>query len=211
MPTDGPFQALIFDAGGVFVPHDNGMLHARLASRCAVPDALQRIRQSGRTGVGSGAISVQDLHRRMVDRYGYDGGWDTFAEDWCCHLGLDESMLELVERLALSNRVALFSNTTDVHWNRVEALSRGRIGRFEQYLSHLIGSEKPSVEAFRLVAELGGFEPARCLFFDDVQTNVDGARAAGFQAELFTDQAALEDLLETRGVRWARQTEETTA
>ena len=212
MPTETPFQALIFDVGGVIVPHDNDMLYARLAGRCGVPDALERVRgQSGNTGVGSGAISVQDLHRRMVDQLGYGGDWETFAEDWCCHLGLDEAMLELVERLALCNRVALFSNTTDVHWNRVEALSRGRIGRLEQYLSHLIGSEKPSAEAFRLVAELGGFEPARCLFFDDVQTNVDGARAAGFQAELFTDQAALEDLLETRGVRWARQTEETTA
>ena len=209
MPTDGPFQALIFDAGGVFVPHDNDMLHARLARRCADPDALQRIRRSGRTGVGSGAISVQDLHRRMVDQYGYDGDWETFAQDWCCHLSLDEAMLGLIEGLAQDQRVALFSNTNDVHWAHVDALSGGRVNRLERYLSHEIRAEKPDLDSYRRVAELGGFDPARCLFFDDMAENVEGARAAGFQAEQFTGQSALETLLETRGVRWARQTEET--
>ncbi len=210
MRTDRPYDALIFDAGGVFVSHDNDVLYARLASRCRHPQALERIRAlSGNTGVGSGAITVQDLHRRMVDEFGYDADWDSFAEDWCCHLGLDAPMLDLLERLAEVQRVAIFSNTTDVHWARVEGLSNGRIGRFEQYLSHLIRAEKPSLEAFRLVAELGAFDPARCLFFDDMQKNVDGARAAGFQAEQFTGQAALETLLETRGVRWARTTQET--
>jgi putative hydrolase of the HAD superfamily len=205
-----PWQALIFDVGGVIVPHDNEMLYARLAGRCAAPDAHARIRgQSGMTGVGSGAVSVQELHRRMARDLGYQGDWATFADDWCCHLGLDLSMLDFVEQLARENRVALFSNTTDVHWARVGALSDGRIDRFEQYLSHEIGLEKPAVEAFELVAERGGFEPARCLFFDDVEANVEGARRAGFQAELFTGQSALETLLEDRGVRWARQTQET--
>ena len=210
MPTEPPLQALIFDVGGVIVPHDNDMLYARLASRCTAPDALQRIRgQSGQTGVGSGEITVQELHRHMSDELGYAGDWATFADDWCCHLGLDEAMLDLIERLAASQRVALFSNTTDVHWARVDALSKGRIMRLEQYLSHEIRAEKPALEAFDIVAERGGFEPARCLFFDDAQKNVDGARAAGFQAELFTGQEALETLLTNRGVRWARHTQET--
>jgi putative hydrolase of the HAD superfamily len=205
-----PFQALIFDVGGVIVPHDNEMLYARLADRCTAPGALGRIRgQSGQTGVGSGAISVQDLHRKMVEDLGYRADWDTFADDWCCHLGLDLSMLDLVERLARANRVALFSNTTDVHWARVDALSGGRIDRLERYLSHEIGIEKPAVEAFEQVAERGGFEPARCLFIDDVEENLEGARRAGFRAELFTGQQALETLLESREVRWARQTQET--
>ena len=210
MPTEPPLQALIFDVGGVIVPHDNDMLYARLAGRCAVPDALQRIcGQSGKTGVGSGAITVQDLHRRMVDELGYGGDWETFADDWCCHLGLDPAMLDLVESLAQDHRVALFSNTTDVHWARVDALSGGRINRIEQYLSHLIRAEKPALEAYQRLAQLGGFEPGRCLFFDDVMENVEGARAAGFQAEQFTGQGALEALLEHRGVRWARQKQET--
>ncbi len=209
MPTEPPLQALIFDVGGVIVPHDNEMLHARLAGRCADPGALLGLRQGGRTGVGSGAISVQDLHRRLVDECGYAGDWETFAEDWCSHLGLDEAMLDLVERLAQQQRVALFSNTNDVHWAFVDGLSGGRLNRIEQYLSHEIRLEKPDLESYLRVAELGGFEPARCIFFDDVMENVEGARAAGFQAEQFTGQDALETLLETRGVRWARQSEET--
>ena len=44
--------------------------------------------------------------------------------------------------------------------------------------------------------------PERCLFIDDVAANVEGARAAGFQAEVFTGQAALEALLRAAGVAW---------
>ena len=209
MPTEPPFQALIFDVGGVIVPHDNDMLHARLAGRCSAAGALDRIRETGRTGVGSGAITVQDLHRRMVEQHGYGGDWETFAEDWCCHLGLDDAMLDFVERLAGEQHVALFSNTNDVHWDHVDALSGGRINRIERYLSHEIRAEKPDLEAYRRVVELGGFEPSRCLFLDDMMENVEGARAAGFQAEQFTGQSALETLLANRGVRWTRQTQET--
>ena len=45
-----------------------------------------------------------------------------------------------------------------------------------------------------------GIEPAAALFIDDSQRNVDGARAAGWQAVLFTDAATLENDLIRLGV-----------
>ena len=44
---------------------------------------------------------------------------------------------------------------------------------------------KPSREIFDAVAAEIGLPPAEILFVDDSQKNVDGARAAGWQAALY--------------------------
>jgi 2-haloacid dehalogenase len=45
-----------------------------------------------------------------------------------------------------------------------------------------------------------GIEPAASLFIDDSQKNVDGAKAAGWQAVLFTDVPTLRRDLAARGI-----------
>ena len=202
--ADEPLQALVFDLGGVIVPHDNDALYARLASRCSAPNAMDLIlAESPDARYGTGEVGIPALHERFVTELGYDGDWDLFVQDWCSHLGLDAGMLAFVEQLARSRRVFLFSNTNQVHWDHVNRLSGGALGRLEAYLSHEIGAVKPDLEAFRLVAERAGVEPARSLFIDDRQDNVEAARRAGYQAAHFKDQPSLEALLESRGVRWA--------
>ncbi len=213
MPTDQALQALIFDAGGVFVPHDNERLFARLASRCSAPGAVERLRahHDRNPKIGTGEMPIEAVHRLLQDELGYCGGWDEFLSDWSCHLELDRRMLGLMTALAVENRVLVFSNTNTRHWARVEEMCGRALGPFELYLSHEIAAVKPDLAAFALVAERARLDPSRCLFIDDLAENVEAARRAGFQAEQFTGQAALERLLETRGVRWARQIEETTA
>ena len=202
-PGGEPLQALVFDLGGVIVPHDNDVLYARLASRCAAPDAIEQIVAGSLDDrYAAGELGIPALHQRFVDELGYDGDWPMFARQWCSHLSIDAGMLELVGRLARTNRVMLFSNTNQVHWEHVDALSGGALGRLEPYLSHEIGAVKPHPRAFALVAERAGVEPGLCLFIDDRMDNVEAARRAGYQAEPFTDQATLEGLLRSRGVRW---------
>jgi FMN phosphatase YigB (HAD superfamily) len=196
-----PFDALVFDLGGVIVPHDNEVLHQRLVARCRAPDASERLRQiahAERFGTGEGSIA--DLHQLMVDDLGYAGDWPRFVEDWNCHLSLDPAMLSYVQQLAQANRVMIFSNTNQQHWEHAIAMSDGVLGRYEAYLSHEIGQLKPSVRSFQVVAEKAGIRPERSLFIDDRADNVEGARKAGFQAEVFTSQAQLAALLQAAGV-----------
>jgi len=194
------FDALIFDLGNVIIRHDNAVLRDRLASRCAAPDAAERMdRIAHERRYGTGELTTADLHRRLVDELGYNGDWPTFVEDWSCHLSLDRDMLAFVEQLAKQHRVLIFSNTNAEHWDHAMTLSEGRLGAFEPYLSHEIGDLKPAVSSFLAVAEKAGIDPARSLFFDDLPANVAGARQAGFQAEVFTTQAALADDLRAVG------------
>ena len=64
-----------------------------------------------------------------------------------------------------------------------------------------IGMIKPERGIYDHHVQTFGLEPAASLFIDDSQKNVDGARAAGWQAVLFTDAGALETDLGRLGVR----------
>lgn len=59
----------------------------------------------------------------------------------------------------------------------------------------LISSEekmlKPDAAIYHRLCEKFGLNPQECLFTDDKQVNVDGARAAGMQAVLFTNAKEL--------------------
>ena len=60
---------------------------------------------------------------------------------------------------------------------------------------------KPDRRIYEHHAEAFGLDPAASLFIDDSQKNVDGAKAAGWQAVLFTDAPTLHKDLERLGVR----------
>lgn len=200
MPSDSrPFDAIIFDLGGVIVAHDNAVMVERVASRCnATPREVSRLMRRRPWDTGA---PIAELHGELAAELGYEGDFDGFAADFCCHFAVDPSMLALTQQLSRGQRVLLFSNTNQVHWDFLVAETNGALGAFEAYLSHELGAAKPAVEAFQLVAQKAGIAPARSLFFDDVAANVEGARLAGFQAEVFTDEPALRALLADRRVR----------
>ncbi len=60
---------------------------------------------------------------------------------------------------------------------------------------------KPGRKIYDHHAAAFGLDPAKSLFIDDSQKNVDGARAAGWQAVLFTDAGTLEDDLARLGIK----------
>lgn len=68
----------------------------------------------------------------------------------------------------------------------------------------LISSEeimvKPDVAIYNRLCEKFGLVKEECLFTDDKQINIDGAKAAGMPAVLFTDARQLEEDLKKYGV-----------
>lgn len=62
------------------------------------------------------------------------------------------------------------------------------------------GVAKPDARIFALLCERAGLEPGECLFIDDAEANVAGARAFGMQAEHFTAPPALAAALGARGL-----------
>jgi putative hydrolase of the HAD superfamily len=196
-PTQkNPFDALLFDVGGIFILHDNERLFRRLAASCSAADAVDRIREAAMDAdITTGARPVRELYGELVRDLRYKRDWQGFLVDWSSHFSVDHAMLELLGTLARDNRVLLFSNTNREHWDHVTHLADGALGRYEAYLSHVIHDMKPNASAFRLVASRAGIRPERALFIDDLAENVAAARAFGFRAHVYRDRETFERFL----------------
>jgi putative hydrolase of the HAD superfamily len=196
LPRKLPFDALVFDVGGIFILHDNERLFRRLAESCTAPDALERIREAAMDpDITTGARPVHDIYDEIVGELGYARDWHGFLADWSSHFSADLAMVALLAALARDHRVLLFSNTNREHWDYVTQLADGALGRYEAYLSHEIGDMKPRASAFELVASRAGFTPQRALFVDDLAENVAAARALGFHGHIYKSHAEFERFL----------------
>lgn len=192
-----PFDALVFDVGGIFILHDNERLFRRLASSCsAAVDTVDRIREAVMDpDITTGARPVRELYNELVHDLGYKRDWKGFLVDWTSHFSVDRAMLGLLETLARDNRVLLFSNTNREHWDHVVTMADGALGRYDAYLSHVIRDMKPNASAFQLVASRAGIKPHRSVFIDDLAENVAAARALGFQGHIYTGRETFERFL----------------
>lgn len=88
----------------------------------------------------------------------------------------------------------ILSNTNATHWQRLLNLSGGvpeypsLLRARHPHASFLLRLAKPDPRIFRAFEERSGHGPQEILFFDDRAENVDGARAAGWTAEIVTGE-----------------------
>ena len=96
--------------------------------------------------------------------------------------GIEELIEELNSFADLST--ALFSNTNEAHWARMEE-DFPAAGLIEhKHASFLFGLAKPDEKAFAAFERRVGAAGKQVLFFDDSKANVEGAQAFGWCAEL---------------------------
>ena len=203
-----PPKLLIFDLGGVIVGHDNDLLWSRLAGLTphanAAPTAVTIAGAVRGSGIGDGRVSVQELHRSLVDQFQMDDDWERFAAAWSSHFSPMPAMERVIARLAsaeeAAHRLRLLSNTNAEHWQYL----RGHyplLSHFELILlSHDLGLLKPDMAIYREAARLAGVELQQCFFTDDRQDNVDGANAVGMDALRFESAEQIRAELARRGV-----------
>ena len=106
----------------------------------------------------------------------------------------------LVRDVAEIAEVGCLSNTNHLHWSDwagnwplVDLIGR-------RFLSFQLGMLKPDREIFDHIVVKTGLAPARILFLDDNQINVDGAMSAGFRAVRVEGSTAARRALEGAGV-----------
>jgi epoxide hydrolase-like predicted phosphatase len=104
------------------------------------------------------------------------------------HLDPNEPMIEFVRDLrGRGVRAALLTNNVR-EW---EPLWRGKLPEVDELFevvvdSAFVGMRKPDPAIYEVTLErLGGVEPGRCVFVDDLDVNCDAARALGMAAVRF--------------------------
>lgn len=119
-------------------------------------------------------------------------------EDFYSGDRLDEDLVGVIHWLCEGNvSVGLLSNNTLGLYDTITALGLDRL--FDAVvISAEVGLMKPDPAAYEAILSRLGMAPHQALFVDDFPTNVEGARAVGMEAILFSPDLDLGTALE----RW---------
>jgi putative hydrolase of the HAD superfamily len=204
-------RAIISDFGGVLTTPLLGSFAAFQDETGIPPEALgmamQRIAEAEgehplyelERGRITEAAFLERLGGELVTELGHQPELHRFSEIYFDALETNEPMIDLMRRLRASGlRMALLTNNVrewEPHWRSMMPVDEV----FELVVdSAFVGMRKPEPEIYELTLErlraldgAGDLAPSECLFVDDVQPNVDAARALGMSAVHFraNDQA----------------------
>ena len=112
----------------------------------------------------------------------------------------DPQMYDLADAVSEQKRIALCSNTHEVHWEL--ELDRNPVSRkFDPaIISYKVGAMKPDPPIFEALIEQSGVAPARILFIDDLEENIEGARKLAIAGLVFRGIEQLKDDLARFGI-----------
>ncbi len=185
-PMISNIKAVLFDLGNVLVELDGPPIKPEWLDSSVTPEESWRRWNSSLLveEYEKGRISAREFIEGIIREQGIHIDADSFVEHYVhWPKALFPGVLDLLAGLRSRLTVALYSNTSDLHWPRL--MDEMQLdGKFDHYFaSFQIGMYKPDVESFAYVAGKMGLEPSSILFLDDNPANVAGARHAGLVSE----------------------------
>jgi HAD superfamily hydrolase (TIGR01509 family) len=196
-------QHVIFDIGGVLIDFDfprlaqalsgeTGQNPARLLPLFA-RDAVHDV-ETGRTGPET---FFWETMSPLLPGLTYEGWIDAWMENY----SINEPGWALLEEARQRGRtVSLLSNLSP--YNQI-AIDRKWPHFFRtphhSFYSYDLGLHKPDPDVYRAASRRLGVDPSLCVFLDDVEENVTGARETGMQALQF-ENARIPDIREALGL-----------
>ena len=198
-----PFDAILFDLGGVLVELAGVEQMLAWSPGVADTDELWRrwLRSPAVRRFEVGGSTPEAFAAEIVDEFRLPVTPDEFLRAFShWPRSLYPGVTELLAGLAPRYRLASVSNTNALHWERCKR-EWSLPARFHaNFPSHEVGRLKPDADYFEHVVAALGFPPARILFVDDNRINVEAAAALGITARHVRNFAALEPALATLGV-----------
>ncbi len=200
----GDSTVVVFDLGNVVIPWDR---RAALSRFVEDPAEVQRLADEVfdlEANLHLDRGSTIDQVRAVMEERHPGHGWvvDGYVEHFRHSLGetipgtaalIEDLLAADVRCVGLSNWSAIcFEGIPDAYpvLQRLEGI----------VISGEEGVCKPEAEIFRRCEQRFGFTATQALFFDDSASNVAGAAAAGWDAELFTTPEAARAAVVARGL-----------
>jgi len=196
--TSHDIKAIIFDLGRVLVAIDNTVLVEKLFNGFDEnnPDFVYKtMKNEPMIKFNSGRTSPKQFYHQMSDMFNIPMDYTAFLAVWSSIFCTMEGMEELVMQLKNNVRIGLLSDTDPIHWNHI-ITTWPWIGEIKKpTLSFEVGIMKPAAQIYRRAAANVDTPPENCLYIDDLQDNVEGARAVGMIAIRFENTAQIKDVL----------------
>lgn len=102
-------------------------------------------------------------------------------------LDIPASRVKVVQELSKNYNIYLFSNTNQIHIERLHRAFKAEHGIdfpslfVKDYYSHEIHERKPDLLSYQKVIELSGINPEESIFIDDLEKNIIGAQQSGLK------------------------------
>jgi 2-haloacid dehalogenase len=202
--SERTIDAVVFDIGGVLLDWSPNYLYAEL-----IPDEQQRKhflteiatpawnhqQDAGRPWAEAieELTSLHPEHAEWIEAY--DTGWLKMVK------GVFEDTAALVTEVReLGIPTYALTNFSADKWEVAKEAFPILTGFDGEVVSGAERAVKPDEKIYRILLERYDLDAARTFYTDDMQYNVDGARAVGIDAELFTDATTLRNHLRKRGL-----------
>ena len=188
-------RAIVFDLGGVLIDLDFDSCvrsFREILGYERITELLDLSHQKGIYGDMEAGLITTDEFRAEVLRDSRPGCVPADVDRAMAGLliGMDPKKVTLLERLAERFDIYGLSNNNEISTARMHeiyeenGLDWQKVFK-KEFISCRMKMMKPSREIFDAAAAEIGFPPGEILFVDDSLKNVDGARAAGWQAVLY--------------------------
>lgn len=183
---------IIFDLGRVLLNldfHASIRAFQQLGLKNDVLDQQQVYSDPVFYALETGKISPAEFCNGVRNVLGNQDISDKQIEDawYSMILDIPVNRVKKVQQLAKRYNVYLFSNTNQIHIERLHDAFQREYGFgfpslfIKDYYSHELHDSKPSVSSYLKVIEHSGVNPAETLFVDDLEKNIRGAEAAGLK------------------------------
>lgn len=179
-------KAVIFDCFGVLI---GDVLRIKaIEVEKTDPEAAQQMYAAMRSG-DRGIISRAEVLEIIADALGM-----TAEEVQAMSVGgevRNEPLLAQIPDLRSRFKIGLLSNVESEAWVQ-DRFGEPLANYFDAVtVSGEVGVIKPEPEIYLIAAERLGVAPEECLFIDDIERNIDGARAVGMQGIVYHDPAQI--------------------
>lgn len=202
MKLDSNIQNLIFDMGNVIIDIDISLTLNALKSDLSENEFLladEFMKSDLHAAFESGAIDEHEFRNGI--RMAFNKEWD---DEWIDNvwntllLTIPRERITLLKKLRKDYKLYLLSNTNSIHFKVVKEIFKKDhpedtfLGLFDEvFLSHEIGLRKPENKIYEKVLQEIGAEPHQCIFFDDLQENLNAAKEVGLHTYLINHPNAL--------------------
>jgi FMN phosphatase YigB (HAD superfamily) len=181
------YKAIIFDLYGVLAL--NGWQAFKYVHFHDRPEVWQEVYELGRQ-VDAGLTDYNDFIQAVASRSNESAAAVRHQLE---HTALNQPLLTYIRtELAPQYLLGVLSNASS---NKVvdELFSTEDEALFEAILlSHHVGLTKPQTEMYEAIAARLRVEVQECIFVDDQERHVEGARDAGMHALIYTDVERLQ-------------------
>jgi putative hydrolase of the HAD superfamily len=196
-------KTLIFDFGGVLYNIDYFASINALAKLSSRPELLVNMHLNNilelPDNFEKGLINTEEFRNFLRKEYFINASDSLIDDCWNKMLkGIKPESVEFIKSLKNKYKIALLSNTNQIHYDYFIGETQDLIDVFENvFFSYQINLRKPDEDIYKYVCEKLNCKPEETLFIDDSFINIQGAERAGLNTFHFTKDKILSDLFHT--------------